>query len=266
MLLQPQKKLDRINGEGLQHDSRLNAQGTFSGKFCAGNWVALSLVMGITMGMRNSMKNLIIIGASGFGREVAWLVERINQVQNTWKLLGFLDDNPALKDSFVNGYPVLGSVDRASEYKDCCFVCAIGASKVRKKIIQSLPESTEYATLIDPSAEMSAFVSVGKGSIICAHNLLTVNISIGNHVIINLDCTVGHDAVLGDFTTLYPSVNVSGATTTGSCVELGTGVQIIQGKTIGENTILGAGAVVVKDIPPNCTAVGSPAKPIKFFE
>ena len=92
------------------------------------------------------------------------------------------------------------------------------------------------------------------------------SLEIGKHVIINLDCTVGHDAILHDFVTLYPSVNVSGISEIGRCTELGTGAQIIQAKKIGESTIIGAGAVVVKDIPAKCTAVGSPAKPIKFFE
>ena len=81
-----------------------------------------------------------------------------------------------------------------------------------------------------------------------------------------MDCTVGHDAVLNDFVTLYPSVNISGITNIGKASELGTGTQIIQGKRVGDYSIVGAGAVIVKDIPEKCTAVGSPAKPIKFFE
>ena len=112
---------------------------------------------------------------------------------------------------------------------------------------------------------MSELINIGEGTIICAHSILTVNIEIGKHVIINLDCTVGHDAILQDFVTLYPSVNVSGITNIGRCSELGTGVQIIQAKMVGNYSIVGAGAVIVKDIPDKCTAVGSPAKPIKFF-
>ena len=93
---------------------------------------------------------------------------------------------------------------------------------------------------------------------------MTVNISIGNHVIINLDCTIGHDVVINDFSTLYPSVNVSGMSEIGHAVELGTGMQMIQGKKIGNYSIVGAGAVVVRDIPAACTAVGNPAKVIKM--
>lgn len=215
------------------------------------------------------MKDLIIIGASGFGRETAWLVERINMGKPEWNLLGFLDDNEAIQDETINGYKVLGRIDDASDYSDTYFVCAVGASKVREKIINKLKEAVSdirFAMLIDPSVEMSDLVSVGEGCIICAHTILTVNIEIGSHVIINLDCTVGHDAVLDDFVTLYPSVNVSGNTRIGKASELGTGMQIIQGKSIGTYSIVGAGSVVIRDIPDKCTAVGSPAKPIKYLE
>ncbi len=215
------------------------------------------------------MKDLIIFGASGFGREVAWLVERINKVAPTWNLLGFMDDNEAIHGTEINGYRVLGGTAAVGNYPDAYFVCAVGASKVREKIIGNLKminPNIRFGTVIDPSVEMSDLVTVGEGTIICAHTIITVNISIGSHVIINLDCTIGHDAILHDFVTLYPSVNVSGITDIGHAVELGTGMQIIQGKTVGDYSIVGAGAVVVKDIPPKCTAVGSPAKPIKFFE
>lgn len=215
------------------------------------------------------MKELIIVGASGFGREVAWLVERINRVSPTWNLHGFIDDNDLIQNTCINGYKVLGKTNDIAGFPEAYYVCAVGASKTREKIIDKLVNinpDIKFATLIDPSVERSELIDIGAGTVICAHTIMTVNITIGEHVIINLDCTIGHDAVLDDYVTLYPSVNVSGATHIGRGTELGTGMQIIQGKTIGEYTIVGAGAVVVKDIPDMCTAVGSPAKPIKFFE
>ena len=215
------------------------------------------------------MKDLIIFGASGFGREVAWAVERINKVSPTWNLLGFMDDDDSIRGAEINGYKVLGKSDDVIKYPDAFFVCAVGASRTREKIIgsmKSINPDIRFGTVIDPSVEMSDFVTVGEGSIICAHTIITVNISIGSHVIINLDCTIGHDAIIKDFATLYPSVNVSGITRIGHAAELGTGMQIIQGKSVGDYSVVGAGAVVVKDIPAKCTAVGSPAKPIKFFE
>lgn len=213
------------------------------------------------------MKNLIIFGASGFGREVAWLVERINNTEPTWNLLGFLDDNNDIRNFDINGYRVLGDTGDIRNYSDSYFVCAVGASKTRERIINKMKmvqPDIRFATLVDPSVILSKSVDIGEGTIICAHSVLTVNIAIGVHVIINLDCTIGHDAVLSDYVTLYPSVNVSGTANIGRAVELGTGTQVIQGKSIGSNSIIGAGAVVVKDIPASCTAVGNPAKPISF--
>lgn len=214
------------------------------------------------------MKDLIIFGASGFGREVAWLVERINKVSSTWNLLGFMDDNNEIQGAAINGYKVLGKTSDIVNYPDTYFVCAVGNSKIRKQIIdriKKLNPQIMFATLIDPSVEMSDHVSIGQGSIICAHSILTVNICIGEHVIINLDCTIGHDAILQDYVTLFPSVNVSGKVTIGRCTELGTGMQIIQGITIGDDSVLGAGSVVIQDIPEKCTAVGIPAEVIKKF-
>ena len=215
------------------------------------------------------MRNLIIIGVGGLGREIAWVVERINKENPRWNFLGYLDDNPAVQNTIVNNYPVLGTIDDAIRYPEACFVCTIGASKIREKVVnrvKALLPQAQFATLIDPSVKMSDFVNIGEGTIICADSILTVNITIGSHVLINLDCTIGHDALIHDFATLYPSVNVSGTTEIGYCSELGTGMQIIQGKRIGDYCVVGAGAVVIRDIPSKCTAVGSPAKPIKFFD
>jgi sugar O-acyltransferase (sialic acid O-acetyltransferase NeuD family) len=212
------------------------------------------------------MKDIVIIGAGGFGREVAWLIEDINKIKNEWNIIGFVDDNEVIQGTMVNGYKVVGNVNWLKN-QELHVVNAIGAPLVKKKIMKRLEVSKNiYPVLIHPSVIFSDRVLFGEGSIICAGSIITVNIEIGKHVIINLDCTVGHDAVIGDYTTVLPSVNISGFVKIEECVNVGTGSAIIQGVTIGENTIIGAGAVVIKDLPANCTAVGSPAKPIKFHK
>ena len=207
------------------------------------------------------MRKLYIVGARGFGREVAWLVERINNNNPTWTIEGFIDDNKKIQGSAVNGYPVVGGTDYLlSMTEEVWVVCAIGSAKIKKTVIDKLVANPyiQFATLIDPSVIMSEIVTVGEGTVICAGSILTVNISLGKHVIVNLDCTIGHDAVLNDYVTLYPSVTVSGNVTVRECVEIGTGTQIIQGKNICANCIIGAGAVVVKDINEPGTYVGIP--------
>lgn len=210
------------------------------------------------------MKDIVIIGAGGFGREVAWLIEDINNVKEEWNIIGYVDDNVSAKEENLNGYELVGDIDWLMD-QSYYVVSAIGNPIVNKKIVDKLATSrNKYATLIHPSVICSNTSSIGEGSIICAGNIITVNASIGKHVIINLDSTIGHDAIINDYTVILPSVNISGHVNLERGVSVGTGSAIIQGLTIGKNSIIGAGSVVVKDIPANCTAVGAPAKPIKF--
>ena len=98
------------------------------------------------------MKDLYIIGAGGFGREVAWVVERINSIKPTWNLKGFIDDNETLWGSIEGEYHVLGGCEHLSTLEDVYAVCAVGSSNVRKKIIEKLKDtSVKFATLVDPS-------------------------------------------------------------------------------------------------------------------
>ena len=212
------------------------------------------------------MKKLFIIGAGGFGRETAWLAERINAVSTVWEIMGFLDDNEMLHGTIQDKYPVLGGCGYLKNIEEEVYVViAIGSAGVKKAVVDKLRGygHIRFARLVDPSVICSERVEIGEGCIICAGTILTTDIRIGKYVIINLDCTVGHDAVIGDYTTIYPSVNISGNVSVGERVELGTGAQIIQGKSIGDRTVLGAGAVVINDIDSDCTAVGSPAKAVK---
>lgn len=214
------------------------------------------------------MRDLYIIGAGAFGRETAWVAERMNEARPTWNIRGFIDDDPQTHGKMNGVYPVLGGCDVFDGVDGPVWaVCAIGTSGTRKKVIEKLKgyANVNFATLIDPSVIQGARSRVGQGVILCAGTILAVDSVIGDHVIINFDCTIGHDAVVHDYVTINPSVNLSGFVDAGECSEFGTGTHVIQGKRIGAGSIVGAGAVVIRDIPEKCTAVGNPAKPIKFF-
>lgn len=211
----------------------------------------------------SGMKKLYIVGAGGFGREVAWLVERINRQSPTWELAGFIDDDPQKIGTKQDNYPVIGDCEYlALQSEECWLVCAIGSPGVRKVITERLERfpHVKFATLIDPSVLMSERIQIGEGSIVCAGSILTVDIKLGRHSIVNLDCTVGHDVEFGDYLTVYPSVNVSGGVYGGDCVEIGTGSQIRQGLRIVPNVVMGAGAVVVSNITEPGTYVGVPVR------
>ena len=209
------------------------------------------------------MKQLYIIGAGAFGREAAWVAERMNEVCPTWDLRGFIDDDPAVWGHVEGGYPVLGGMELLLNSTQLVYaVCAVGTAAVRRKIMSRLTgrPNVDFATLIDPSVIQGARSKIGKGSILCAGTILAVDSVIGDHVIVNFDCTVGHDTILHDYTTVNPGVNLSGYVEVGECSELGTGSSVIQGKRICADTIVGAGGVVIRDITESGTYVGVPVQ------
>lgn len=212
-------------------------------------------------------KDIVIIGAGGFAKEVLWLLEQINNSTDEWNILGFVDKMPSSNQNKVHGYSIVGDDKWLEKYEDPIHVvCAIGSPTLRKQIIQRLKNKRNiiFPNIISEKAILSDKIDMGEGCIVCASSIVTVDVKLGNFVIINLDCTIGHDAILDDFVTIYPSVNVSGNVTIASETEVGTGTNIIQGISIGNESIIGAGAVVIRDIKGYCTAVGNPAKEIKY--
>lgn len=212
------------------------------------------------------MEKIVIVGAGGFGREVEWLIRRVNEVMPTYEMIGFVDDGKKNGES-VGHSKVICTVDELVNYDEKINVCiAVGNAKTRKEIVDKLSvnKNIVFPNLIDPSViYYEDELTIGKGNIVCAGTILTVNITMGDFNIINLDCTVGHDDVIRDYVTMYPSVNVSGCVEIDDCVEIGTGTQIIQGLSIKNDVIVGAGAAVVKNLEEPGVYVGIPAKKIK---
>jgi sugar O-acyltransferase (sialic acid O-acetyltransferase NeuD family) len=212
------------------------------------------------------MKNIVIIGVGGFGREVKILIDQINQVDKEFNLLGFYDDANDLSSNY-NGLPYLGTIEDLNSLGDeTAVVLGVGDPNTKQKIISKLTNSNlTFPSLIHPSVILgNDNVTIGEGSIICAGCIITCNIEIGRFVTLNLMCTVGHDTKIGSYSSFMPSVNISGEVLIDEFVYVGTGAKIINQLSIGQDTIIGAGAVVSKSLPSNCTAVGIPAKPIKF--
>jgi sugar O-acyltransferase (sialic acid O-acetyltransferase NeuD family) len=213
------------------------------------------------------MEKIIIIGAGGFGREVKMLIDQMNLKGNKYEFLGYFDDG-VKTGTIINNNEVLGSIDDLLKSDEKInVIVAIGSPDIKKKIVEKLLKNSNIAfpTLIHPSVIIGdEFVKIGKGCIICAGTIITCNIIIKDFVILNLMCTVGHDTTIHSFASFMPSVNISGEVVIHEEVYVGTGAKIINQLEIGEQTIIGAGAVVSKSLPERCTAVGIPAKPIKY--
>lgn len=209
------------------------------------------------------MKKLVIIGAGDFGREVSWLVERINARGPEWELLGFVDDGAAHLGAAVDGYPLLGTTQWLQRYEEELWVvCSIGTGRVRKACMDRIltQPNLHAATLVDPAAIVGRNACVEEGCVVCAGTVLAISSHLFPHTIVNINCTIGHDSQAGPFVTVNPGSNVSGKVQVESCCDLGTGSKVIQGLHICSGCTIGAGAVVVRDITQPGTYVGVPAR------
>lgn len=206
---------------------------------------------------------LIIVGASGHALEIHFLAER-----QGLHIKGFLDDNASSWGGEILGSPVLGGIDRWIEHAECQFTVAIGSPRVRRKVIEQMERVGQpvFATLIDPAAIVGAReVVIGPGSIICAGVVLTTRISLGKHVLINRNATIGHESRLGDYVTVAPLAAVSGRVALADLVEVGTGACIRQGLTMARGSMLGMGGVLVQDTEDNALVVGNPARLLRHL-
>ena len=216
--------------------------------------------------MKNPLKPIAIFGAGGFGIEVAMLIEQINGVSPVWDLIGFFDDSVEVGMD-INGYRVIGGVKEVNRWPDeLHLVFALGLPRIKKTVYQAIEnDRIRYPIIIHPSVitGKSGYVEIGEGSIICAGTIITTNIVIGRHVILNLACTVGHETKIGDFSSFMPACNISGEVNIGEATFWGTGAKIINRKKVGNNVTVGAGAVVIADLGDDLTAVGVPAVPVE---
>jgi sugar O-acyltransferase (sialic acid O-acetyltransferase NeuD family) len=214
-------------------------------------------------------KQIAIYGAGGFAREVAWLAQSCDISDQQYQVVCFVDDNPAKEGQILNNIPVMTLPVARIQFPTAKLVGGIGTPKAREHVIQkSAAAGFDFETIIHPRVEHSEWIEIGIGTVICAGNILTTNIVLGQHIQINLDCTIGHDVIMGDYTTLAPGVHVSGCVRFGKRVYVGTGAVIINGTQenpiiIGDDAVIGAGACVTKSISPGITVVGVPAKPLE---
>lgn len=213
------------------------------------------------------MKKIAIVGSGGFAREVLTLINDINKQSPIYEFIGFVDSDKSKK---IHSYPIIGSDDEVNMITEpLSLVIAVGEPELKKKIRNKYTSPhIDFPTLIHPSVLIGDknSVYIGEGCVICAGCIITTDIEINNFVTLNLMCTVGHDTIIGNYSSFMPSVNISGEVKINEGVYVGTGAKIINQIEIGEQTIVGAGAVVARTLPSRCTAVGIPAKVIKYHE
>lgn len=193
-------------------------------------------------------RDIIIVGAGGFGREAAWTLERINYQAQTWRIIGFADDDPALAGTSIEGYPVLGGIEQVShDHPGAAVLVALGDNALREKIYRRL-RGHDFPVIIDPSAEVAPTADIRHGCFIGPRAVVSVGVELGKFVIVNARAGVGHDSRLGDFAQACPGVTLSGHTTVGEHAYLASNACTVPGITIGARAKIAAGLPVYANV------------------
>jgi len=201
------------------------------------------------------MQRIVIVGASGLGKEVAWVIERMNSASPTFEIVGFCDDAPEKQEGIFAGYPLLGTLANVPSDK-LGFICAIGNNRNRQRVTaQAISAGLTPVTVINPTAVIAPDVTIGAGSFVGIGSIVSVGARLGNGVIVNHQACVGHDTVLGDFVQVCPGVHISGGCDIGEGALLGTNAAIIPLKKMGAWSTLGAGTTALRDIPDGTTLI-----------
>jgi len=210
------------------------------------------------------MQDIVVLGAGGLAREVAWLIEDINRASPTWNLLGYVEKDAQRVGSVIDRYPVICSEDKLADM-DVAVAIGIGTPAIIQKVASQFAgyANLTFPNLIHPTALFdAATLCLGRGNIITAGNILTIHVHLGSFNILNLGCTVGHDAVLGDCCVVNPGAHISGYDKVGNACLVGAGATVLENLQIGDKATVGAGSVVIKNVKAGSTVMGVPAKAI----
>jgi sugar O-acyltransferase (sialic acid O-acetyltransferase NeuD family) len=208
------------------------------------------------------MKNLVILGAGGFGREVYNWAKQSVGYQKEFAIKGFLDDNLTALQKFNYPVNVIGAISQYSPERDDVFMCAIGSPAIKRKVCDSIAaRGGKFMNIIHPSAIIGENVSLGSGVIVCPGVKITCDVNVGNHVAININTCVGHDVVIGDYCQISCFCDLNGFSVVGDEVFIGGSASVLPGVRVANGVTIGAGALVVKSIgEERITVVGVPAK------
>ena len=215
--------------------------------------------------MKPHESNLYIVGAGDLVREIIWLVRCLS---SAWQIKGVLTDKSEQYGVDFGGVSVVGSHRDWKQFSNASFIVSVGSPDLKNRLIEEMKESgcPKFATLVHPSAQIGERVHIGKGSVITSNCVLTVDISIGEHTLINLASSVGHDVTIGNCCNISPHSAISGNVTIGDNAVLGTSSVVVPGVALGQGCFVGAGSVVTKNVREYTLVMGVPAKKIRALQ
>ena len=211
------------------------------------------------------MKNLIIIGARGFGREIFDFAQHCLGYNSEFQIKGFLDDNSQALSDFCNYPPILSSVEEYEVKESDVFICGLGSVKWTEHYVNIiLGKGGDFINLIHKNAEIRVNVELGKGIIIGQGSLISTDVKIEDFTQIMSYCILGHDVNVGKYCRLGDFVFLGGFTTIGSNSFIAVKATVLDRLKIGKNVIIGAGSVVIRNVKEGSSVFGNPAKKIEF--
>jgi sugar O-acyltransferase (sialic acid O-acetyltransferase NeuD family) len=214
------------------------------------------------------MTDLLIYGAGGHGREIAWLANAVFAERGgVAPRLAFIDDavQVGLSDE-RDGLHVWALADAVTRMPQAAIIPGVGAPAARMAIVERLADvKRSPPILVHPSVQRSSRVQMGEGTVVAAGVILTVDVVLGRYVHVNIACSLSHDTRVGDFTTIAPGARICGNVEVGRGVWIGAGATIINGSperklVIGDGSVVAAGACVVATVPAGITVAGVPAR------
>lgn len=211
------------------------------------------------------MKNLLIIGAGGFGREMfAAALESVGYGEN-FRVKGFLDGNPDALNGF-SGYPeIVGAPETYGISENDVFISAIGDITARRRCVEMIENrGGRFTSIVHRSASTGPNVSVGDGSFIAHNVVLTADVGVGRHSCVFHGTVIGHDSRLADYTHVYSLVSVGGGVRVEEGARVFPGARIVPRITIGAGATVGIGSAVLRDVAPGTTVFGVPAEKLKI--
>lgn len=205
---------------------------------------------------------LAIYGSGGLGREVLDVAVRRNALSHKWDRIVFIDDFAPPGHFYATERVSFDRLMQFREEAEC--VIAVGEPSAREHLFDKLMSaSIKLITLVDPSCVISSTANIGLGSVLMERVVVKADVTVADNVLLQPFANIGHDIVIGAHSVMSPYASPGGATVFGKRVFVGMHASILEGLSIGDDSIIGMGSAVFRDVPSGVTVLGNPARPTR---